>query len=123
MGKDYRNGQSRLRSSRLESYESILEALVSRPLSLSELALETHLDQPRLARHMQSLAENGLIEERPEKRESIYAITEKGLTVIKVLDFHEYLRRIKGAIRAIEEAVESMPEIVNLDNEDQKPPR
>ena len=123
MGKDYRNGQSRLRSSRLESYESILEALVSRPLSLSELALETHLDQPRLARHVQSLAENGLIEERPEKRESIYAITEKGLTVIKVLDFHEYLRRIKGAIRAIEEAVESMPEIVNLDNEDQKPPR
>jgi len=122
MGKDYRNGQSLLRRSRLESYESILEALVNRPLSLSELALETHLDQPRLTRHMQSLAENGLIEERPAERGSFYAITEKGLTVIKVLDFHGYLRRIKGAIRAIEEAVESMPEIVSPDDEAQKPP-
>lgn len=111
MGKDYADGQSQLRKSRLESYESILEALVKEPLPLSNLTLETHMNQQILVQRLKSLIENGLIEERPTEKTRIYAITEKGSTVIRILNFPKYLRKIRGNIRAVEEAIQIIPEL------------
>jgi DNA-binding HxlR family transcriptional regulator len=111
LAKDYADGQSQVRKSRLESYESILGALVKEPLPLSNLTLETHMSQPILVQHLKSLIQNGLIEERPTEKTKVYAITEKGTTVIRVLDFPKYLRKIKGNIRAVEEAIQIIPEL------------
>jgi predicted transcriptional regulator len=97
--------------SRLESYENILEALVNKPLSLRDLAIETHIDHAVLGQHLKSLGKNELVEERTAERTTLYAITEKGLAVIKTLDFQKYLRRIKGAIGAVDEALEIISEI------------
>jgi DNA-binding HxlR family transcriptional regulator len=120
--KDCPDGQSQLRKSKLESYESILEALVKKPLSLSSLTLETRMNHQILMQRLKSLTENGLIEERPTEKTRVYAITEKGSTVIKVLDFPEYLRKIKGNIRAVEEAIRIIPELLDQ-NKDIPEPR
>ena len=123
MDKDYANGQSDLRKSKLESYESILEALVDKPLLLSDLALETHVNQPLLMRHLKFLIQNRLIEERQTEKTRVYAITEKGLTVTRALDFPKYLQKIKGTIGTVEEAVEIINDILTYQNKDAMKPR
>jgi predicted transcriptional regulator len=115
--KDHRDGQNHLRRSRLELYEDILEALVNRPLSQCQLAKEAHIDHFLLIQYLESLLRSGLVEERADEGIGFYAITEKGSAVIKVLDFHKYLRKIKGAIRTIEEAVQIIPEISNREDD------
>jgi DNA-binding HxlR family transcriptional regulator len=120
LAKDYADGQSQLRKSRLESYESILEALVKEPLSLSNLSLETHMSQPILVQRLMSLIQKGLIEERPTQKTRVYAITEKGSNVIRVLDFPKYLRKIKGNIRAVEEAIQIIPELLDQNKDTSK---
>ena len=112
-----------MRKSRLESYESILEALVSRPLTPHSLAAGTHLDHVLLRHCLESLIRNGLIEERTTEKTSFYAVTEKGVAVIRTLDFQKYLRRLKGAIRAVDEAVEIIPEISQRSCSLEKKPR
>ena len=121
LAKDYVDGQSQVRKSRLESYESILGALVKEPLPLSNLTLETHMSQPILVHHLKSLIQNGLIEERPTEKTKVYAITEKGATVIRVLDFPKYLRKIKGNIRAVEEAIQIIPQLFDQNKDIPKP--
>ena len=123
MDKDYANGQSDLHKSKLESFESILEALVDKPLLLSDLALETHASQPFLMRHLKFLLQNGLIEERQTEKTRVYAITEKGLTVTRALDFPKYLQKIKGTIGTVEEAVEIIKDILTYQNKDAIKPR
>lgn len=97
--------------SRLESYESILEALLNQPLPTQRLASETRLDCAVLRRHLEFLSANGLIEQRHSENTETYAITEKGLAVIKVIDFQKYLRKIQGTIRVVDEALKAIHEI------------
>ena len=100
-----------MRKSRLESYESILEALVNGPLTLHSLAVGTNLDHVLLRQRLESLIRNELIQERTIEKTNFYVVTEKGVAVLRALDFQKYLRRLKGAIRAVDEAVEIIPEI------------
>jgi DNA-binding HxlR family transcriptional regulator len=69
------------------------------------------MNQQILVQRLKSLIENGLIEERPTEKTRIYAITEKGSTVIRILNFPKYLRKIRGNIRAVEEAIQIIPEL------------
>jgi len=109
-----------LQRSRLESYENILEVLLDKPLALHSLALETHLDHALMRRYLESLLRNGLVEERETGKASFYAITEKGAAVIRALDFHKYLRRIKGTIRAMDEALEIIPRLAERDHSSER---
>jgi DNA-binding PadR family transcriptional regulator len=43
----------------------------------------------------------------------VYAITEKGLAVIRVLSFQKYLEKIGGTVRTIDEAQRVIPELSN----------
>jgi predicted transcriptional regulator len=106
-----RRGDACTRRSRFESYQSILEALVGKPLTLCGLSLATGLDFDSLRQYLESLLANGLIEQRPAGEAVFYAITEKGLALVRTLDFQEYLRRIRGAAGIVDEALEIIPEI------------
>ena len=100
----------------MESYENILEVLLNKPLTLHSLALKTRLDRALMRRFLEFLLRNGLVEEREAENESFYAITEKGTAVIRALNFHKYLQRIKGTIRAIDEALEIIPGLAKLEH-------
>jgi len=93
---------------------------VSKPLTLCRLASETHVNPTLLAQYLDFLMRNGLVEERTIENVSSYAITEKGLVIIKALNFQKYLRKIKGTIRAIDEALEIIPEISNQSDDAKK---
>jgi len=94
--------------SKLGSYEAILEALVKKPSSIDRIAYKTDIDCTVLARCLDFLAENGLVEERPSKRNTLYAITERGIAVFKTLNFQKYLEKVTDSLRAIDDALQTM---------------
>jgi predicted transcriptional regulator len=106
-----------MRRSKLESYEAILEALVEKPLNIDKIAYRTNIDCTVLARHLDRLIKNGLVEERPSIKKTVYAITERGIAVFKTLNFQKYLEKVTASLRTIDDALQTMPLISKSFNE------
>jgi predicted transcriptional regulator len=100
-----------MRRSKLESYEAILGALVKKPLSIDNIAYETDMDCGLLKQRLDSLLKNSLIEERSLSTKTRYAITEKGVAVLKTLSFQKYFEKVANSIRMVDEALQVLPEI------------
>jgi len=98
-----------MRRSKLESYEAILEVLMKTPLTIDSIAYETSMDCTVLGRYLDFLIKNGLIEERFSDDKTLYAITERGIAVFKTLNFQKYLEKITKSIRAIDDALQTVP--------------
>jgi predicted transcriptional regulator len=94
-----------MRRSKLESYEAILEALVNKPLPFEHIAFETAMDCAVLGERMGFLMENGLVESREMGKKGDYAITERGVAVLKALNFQKYLDRVADKLTLIDEAL------------------
>jgi len=100
-----------MRRSKLESYEAILGALVKKPLSIDNIAYETDMDCSLLKQRLDSLLKNSLVEERNISAKTRYAITEKGVAVLKTLSFQKYFEKVANSIRMVDEALQVLPEI------------
>jgi len=98
-----------VRKSKLESYEDILESLVNKPLTFGQITRQTDMTDTILNKLLGFLMENSLIEERATGKKTSYAITERGVAVLKALNFQKYLGKIKDTIRAIDEAMQILP--------------
>lgn len=92
--------------SKLEVYEAILEALVSKPLSVENIAYEADMDCTVLVERLDYLLENGLVGLRPIGKKGGYAITDRGVAVLKALNFQKYLARIASKLSVIDEALQ-----------------
>jgi predicted transcriptional regulator len=95
-----------MRRSKLESYEAILEALVDKPLPLERLAFESTMDCTVLNDRIKFLMENGLVELRLTGKKGDYAITERGVAVLKTLNFEKYLSRVASRLTLIDDAMQ-----------------
>ena len=95
-----------MRRSKLETYEAILEALVNTPLSVENIAYEANMDCTVLGERLDYLLENGLVELRPIGEKGGYAITDRGVAVLKALNFQKYLARIANKLSMIDEALQ-----------------
>lgn len=95
-----------MRKSKLEAYEAILDVLVTKPLTVENMAYETDMDCTVLTQRLDYLLENGLIELRAMGKKGGYAITERGVAVLKALNFQKYLARIANKLTLIDEALQ-----------------
>ena len=95
-----------MRKSRLELYESILEALVNKPSTIDRIAYEINLDCTILRQRLDFLIKNSLVEERGLSKITLYAITERGVAVLKALNFEKYLGKIINKIEMVDEALQ-----------------
>ena len=95
-----------MRKSRLELYESILEALVNKPSTIDRIACEINLDCTILKQRLDFLIKNSLVEERGLGTRTLYAITERGIAVLKALNFEKYLGKIINKIEMVDEALQ-----------------
>ena len=95
-----------MRKSKLELYIDILEALVNKPLTLDYIAYEINMDCTILRQYLDFLIKNSLVEERESEKRTPYAITEKGISVLRALSFQKYFGKISNKIRVIDEALE-----------------
>lgn len=109
-----------MRRSKLETYEAILEALVKKPLTIDNLAYETNMDCTGLKPRLNFLLENSLIEERSRHEKTFYALTERGITVLKTLSFQKYLEKIANTIRTMDEALQILPTITGNKEDDEQ---
>ena len=99
-----------MRKSKLESYEDILEVLVNKPLTIDHMAYAINVNCTILRQSLDFLIKNSLIEERGLGKTTLYAITERGIVVLKALNFQKYLGKITNKITVIDETLQIMQE-------------
>ena len=92
--------------SKLETYEDILEVLVKKPSTIDHIAYEIGLDCMVLRERLDFLLQNSLVEERALGRKEGYAITERGVAVLKALNFQKYLKKVTDKLMVMDEALQ-----------------
>jgi predicted transcriptional regulator len=100
-----------MRKSKLETYEAILGVLVKKPSTIDNVAYEASTDCSVVRQRLDFLLKNSLIEERSRHGKTFYALTERGITVFKTLNFQKYLEKIASTIRTMDEALQVLPTI------------
>lgn len=95
-----------MRRSKLELYENILEALVSKPLTVDHLAYRVGIDCVAGSQRLDFLIQNGLVEERASGKKELYAVTERGVAVLKALNFQKYLKKVTDKLMVMDEAMQ-----------------
>ena len=99
-----------MRRSRLEKYLSILEALIPQSLTFEEVLYEADMECGTLEKCLSFLISHNLVEKRPlNKKKVAYALTERGLAVVKTLRAQRYLQKLKNILPVVEEASEVGP--------------
>jgi predicted transcriptional regulator len=112
-----------MRRSKLESYEVILGVLIKKPLSIDRIGYETDMDCSVLKQRLDSLLRNSLVEERESTGKTLYALTEKGMAVVKTLNFQKYFEKVANTIRLMDEALQVLPAISgNTEKNNQESP-
>ena len=96
-----------MRRSKLEMYVDILSVLSHRgPLKLTHVMYKANVNCSVLKEYLDFLMKQGLVEERPlGKRRIVYAVTQRGLMVLK------YFRELKQVLPIVEEEQRRIPPI------------
>ena len=94
-----------MRRSKLEMYVDILKVLAHRgPLKLTHVMYKANVNCSVLKEYLAFLMKQELVEERNiGKRRVVYAITQRGITVLK------YFRELKQVLPIVEESKNHMP--------------
>jgi predicted transcriptional regulator len=108
-------GVGHMRKSRLESCEEILSALMKEASAIDRLSYETGMDCNAVKQHIHFMMKNGLVVERKLGKKTIFAATERGVAVLRALNFQKYLEKVKNSIGTIDEAMQIIPAISKQD--------
>ncbi len=94
-----------MRRSKLEMYIDILKVLAHRgPLKLTHIMYKANVNCSVLKQYLDFLIKQELVEERTAgKRRVVYAITQRGITVLK------HFRELKQILPIVEETRNRMP--------------
>ncbi len=94
-----------MRRSKLEMYIDILKVLAHRgPLKLTHIMYKANVNCSVLKQYLDFLTKQNLVEERTAgKRRVVYAITQRGITVLK------HFRELKQVLPIIEEQRNRIP--------------
>ena len=89
-----------MRRSKLEMYIDILKVLARHgPLKLTHIMYKANVNCSVLKQYLEFLIKQNLVEERTVgKKRTVYAITDRGITVLK------YFRELRGILPIIEES-------------------
>ncbi len=94
-----------MRRSKLEMYVDILKVLANRgPLKLTHVMYKANVNCSVLKEYLDFLIKQGLVEERMAgKRRVVYAVTQRGLMVLR------YFRELKQVLPIVEEDRKQAP--------------
>ncbi len=89
-----------MRRSKLEMYVDILSVLARKgPLKLTHVMYKANVNCSVLKEYLDFLTKQGLVEERTVgKQRVVYAVTQRGITVLK------YFKELKQVLPIVEEA-------------------
>jgi predicted transcriptional regulator len=94
-----------MRRSKLEMYIDILKVLAHKgPLKLTHIMYKANVNCSVLKEYLDFLIQQNLVEEKTlGKKRTVYAITQRGLTVLK------YFRELKIMLPTLEEELAKIP--------------
>lgn len=94
-----------MRRSKLEMYVDILKVLAQRgPLKLTHIMYKANVNCSVLKEYLEFLIDQKLVEERTiGKKRVVYAVTQRGITVLK------YFRELKQVLPIVEESRNRTP--------------
>ena len=94
-----------MRRSKLEMYVDILSVLAHKgPLKLTHVMYKANVNCSVLKEYLDFLIKQGLVEERAAgKQRMVYAVTQRGITVLK------YFKELKQVLPIVEEARSQIP--------------
>ncbi len=94
-----------MRRSKLEMYVDILSVLAQRgPLKLTHVMYKANVNCCVLKEYLDFLKKQGLVEERTmRKQRVVYAVTQRGITVLK------YFKELKQVLPIVEESRNQTP--------------
>jgi len=94
-----------MRRSKLEMYIDILKVLAHKgPLKLTHIMYKANVNCSVLKEYLEFLMKQTLVEERTiGKRRTVFAVTQRGITVLK------YFRELKQVLPIVEEARSQTP--------------
>jgi predicted transcriptional regulator len=94
-----------MRRSKLEMYIDVLRVLAHRgPLKLTHIMYKANVNCSVLKEYLEFLIKQNLVEERTVgKRRVVYAITQRGIKVLK------YFRELKQVLPIVEESRNRLP--------------
>jgi predicted transcriptional regulator len=94
-----------VRRSKLEMYVDILSVLAQRgPLKLTHVMYKANVNCSVLKEYLEFLLKQGLVEERTiGKRRLVFAVTQRGITVLK------YFKELKEVLPIVEESRNQAP--------------
>jgi predicted transcriptional regulator len=89
-----------MKRSKLEMYVDILQVLAQRgPLKVTHIMYKANVNFSVLKEYLDFLLKQGLVEERTiRKQRIVYAVTQRGITVLK------YFKELKQVLPLVEEA-------------------
>ena len=89
-----------MKRSKLEMYVDILQVLAQRgPLKVTHIMYKANVNFSVLKEYLDFLLKQGLVEERTiRKQRIVYAVTQRGITVLK------YFKELKQVLPIVEEA-------------------
>jgi predicted transcriptional regulator len=93
----------------MEIYESILESLVRKPLTNDQIAYEASIDCRAVSDRLDFLVQNCLVEDRIKADKTVYALTERGVMVLRTLSFKKYLVKVSETLHALDDAIQALP--------------
>ena len=94
-----------MRRSKLEMYIDILKVLAHKgPLKLTHIMYKANVNCSVLKQYLEFLIQQNLVEEKTiGKKRIVYAITQRGITVLK------YFRELKTMLPVLEEEMTKIP--------------
>jgi predicted transcriptional regulator len=91
--------------SKLENYETLMDALADMYLSVDSLAFACSMDCIAVNQRLGFLIKNGMVEEKLCYNKRLYALTKRGLAIQKTLVITRRLEKLKTAVKAVDEAL------------------
>jgi predicted transcriptional regulator len=105
-----------MKKSRLEACEEILSALMKEASAVDRLSYETSMDCNTVKQHVHFMMKNGLVNQRKLGKKAIYAATDRGVAVLRALNFQKYLEKVKNSIGTLDEAMQVIPAMSNRED-------
>ena len=90
-----------MRRSKLMLYEEILCSLSDNSKTIDEIAYSINMDCITLIARLEFLLKNKLIEEKINKKNTLFTLTKRGLAINKTLTITKQLKKLQNNIQKI----------------------
>jgi predicted transcriptional regulator len=94
-----------MRKSKLELYQDILETLKIKPITVDRLSYKTGMDCGVLRQRLNFLIANHLVRERLSNRKAVFAVSERGVAVLRALDIQKRLEDVRDTMLALDTTI------------------